>query len=104
MKPKTFVIEGFKLVKPRLQTTSPQKQNSVDDWQHPLSPKPKTTSLQNDSTTTKPQPPTSDTTSEDLYETYQDAPDNYILRQVFEPEIEQETHQQDLTHAQPQET
>ena len=64
----------------------------------------KTTSLQNDSTTTKPQPPTTDTTSEDLYEKYQDAPDNYILRQVFEPEIEQETQQQVITTTQPKET
>ena len=104
-KPKTFVIEGFKLVKPRLPTISPQKQNSVDDWQHPLSPKPiKTTSLQNDLLTTKPQPPTPDTTTEDLYEIYQDAPDNYILRQVFEPEKEQETQQQDITITQPKET
>ena len=53
MKPKTFSIEGFKLITPRLQTTLPQKQNSVDDWQHPLSQKPiKTTSQENDSTNT----------------------------------------------------
>ena len=60
--------------------------------------------MQNDSATTKPQPPTPDTTPEDLYEIYQDAPDYYILRQVFEPEIELETPQQELITTQPQET
>ena len=30
-KPKTFDLEGFKLVKPRLPPKSPQKQNSADD-------------------------------------------------------------------------
>ena len=39
-KPETFNIEGFKLIKPRLQTTTPQKQLSAGDWQHPPSPKP----------------------------------------------------------------
>ena len=54
--------------------------------------------------TTKTQPPTPDTTSEDVYELYQDAPDNYILRQVFEPENEQETHQQDSIPTTPRNT
>ena len=90
-KPITFNIEGFKLVKPRLQTKTPQKQNPVDDRQHPLSPKPiKTTSQENDSTTTQPQPQTPDI-SEDLYELYKNAPDNYLLRQSFKWAIEKES-------------
>ena len=89
----------------RLQTNSPQKQNSVDDWQHPLSPKPiKTALLGNVSMTTKSQPPTPDTHPEDLYEIYKDAPINYILRQAFEPEIEQEAQNQHHTTSQPQKT
>ena len=39
----------------------------------------------------KPRPLTPDTQFEDLYELYKDAPDIYILREIFETKIEQET-------------
>ena len=83
----------------------PKKQKSADEWQHALSPKPiKTTLLYNDPTSTKPQPPTPDTNSEDLYELYKDTPDIYHLRQTFEPETEQETQNQHPTTSLPQGT
>ena len=106
----TFNIEGFKLIKPRLQTTSPQKQHSTDDWQHPLSPKPIKITVfdhntnKNDSNTTDIQTTTPDNLTEDIYDLLKDAPDNYILRQTFEPEIEQEIQNQHPNSSQFQET
>ena len=38
--PKTFNIEGLTLLTPRLHNKLLQKQNSPDDWQHPLSQTP----------------------------------------------------------------
>ena len=67
-----------------------------------MSPKPIITTLpQNDSTITKSRPQSPDI-SDDLYELYKNAPDNYLLRQSFEPEIEKEP--QKSTNSQPQET
>ena len=107
----TFNIEGFKLIKPRLQTTSPQKQLSADDWQHPLSPKPikftvfdQNSTNKIDSHTTNTQTTTPGNPTEDLYDSLMDAPDNYILRQTFEPEIEQETQNQHPNTSYTQET
>ena len=44
--------------------------------------------------TPKSPPPTPDTHSEDLYELYKNAPDNYMLRQTVEPDITPETQDQ----------
>ena len=56
-------------MRPHFQPNSPLKQHSVDDLQHPLNPKPiKTTTLENNSMTTKSQPSTPDILFEDLYE------------------------------------
>ena len=41
---------------------------------------------------------------EDLYDLLKDAPDNYLLRSMFEPETETETQDQQPTISRPQET
>ena len=75
----TILIKGFKLETPRLYTKSPQKPNSVDDWQHQLSPKPtKTSTCEAESTTENLQQLTLETQPEDLYDLLHDAPDNYF--------------------------
>ena len=52
----TIILQGFKLESPRLYTKTPQKQNSADDWQHQLSPKPtETPACETDLTTESPQ-------------------------------------------------
>ena len=68
----TFIIEGFKLLKPR-----PTKPEEKDDWQHPTPHPIKTNTFtqQTDSQT----PGTQQNESEDdLYEIYRDAHDRYI--------------------------
>ena len=51
----------------------------------------KTTVLETDFTTTNSRPPTPATHSEEMYYLYKDGLAIYILRQTFQPEIEQET-------------
>ena len=96
---------------PRLQTTTPQKQCSADDWQHPPSPKPIKIRTYNHNLTNKSDSPTANTQitppehlQEDLYDLLKDAPDNYLLRPMFEPEIEPATQNQQPTIWRPQET
>ena len=96
-------------MKPRLQTTTPQKQCSADDWQHPPSPKPIKITTYNHNSTNKKDSPTANTqttppSKEDLYDLLKDAPDNYRLRSMFEPETETETQNQQPTISRPQET
>ena len=57
-----------------------------------------------DSHTTDTSTTTPDTQTEDLYDLLKDAPDNYILRQIFEPATETETQNQHPNTSQPQET
>ena len=57
------------------------------------------TNNKNDSQTATPDNPT-----EDLNDLLIGAPDNYILRQIFEPETEQETQNQHPNTSYPQET
>ena len=58
----------------------------------------------NDSNTTNTSTTTPDNPIEDLYDLPLNAPDNYILRQTFEPEYEQETRNQHPTSPYTQET
>ena len=58
----------------------------------------------NDSHTTNTQTTTPDNPTEDLYDLLMDAPDNYLLRQTFEPEVELETQNQHPTSPHTQET
>ena len=58
----------------------------------------------NDSHTTDTSTTTPDTQTEDLYDLLKDAPDNYILRQIFEPATETETQNQHPNTSQPQQT
>ena len=62
------------------------------------------TTKKNDSHTTDTQTTTPDTPTENLNDLLMDAPDNYILRKFFEPEIEQETQNQQPKTSYPQET
>ena len=57
-----------------------------------------------DSHTTHTSTTTPDTQTEDLYDLLKDAPDNYILRQIFEAATETETQNQHPNTSQPQET
>ena len=58
----------------------------------------------NDSHTTDTSTTNPDTQTEDLYDLLKDAPDNYILRQIFEPATETETQNQHPNTSQPKET
>ena len=58
----------------------------------------------NVSHTTNTQTTTPDNPTEDLYDLLMDAPDNYTLRQTFEPEFELETQNQHPTSPHTQET
>ena len=85
----TILVERFELETPRLYTKSPQKPNSADDWQHQLSSKPtKTLTFDTNSTTQYSQQSTLETSPEELYELFQDAPDNYFTKQPTHPETD----------------
>ena len=77
----TILVEGYKLETPGFFTKLQQKPNSADDWQHHLSPKPTNTSaFDTDKTTQIFQKSTLETSPQDLYELFQDAPDNYSTK------------------------
>ena len=57
-----------------------------------------------DSPTVNTQTTPPDHLQEDLYDLLKDAPDNYLLRSMFEPETETETQNQQPTKSRPQET
>ena len=57
-----------------------------------------------DSPTVNTQTTPPDQLQEDLYDLLKDAPDNYLLRSMFEPETETETRNQQPTISRPQET
>ena len=94
----TILIEGFKLETPRFYTKPPQKPNSVDDWQHQLSPKPTKTSIcEAELTTETLQQLTLETQPEDVYELLHDAPDNYFPQQSNNPETDPNSEIQHTT-------
>ena len=57
-----------------------------------------------DSPTVNTQTTPPDHLQEDLYDLLKDAPDNYLLRSMFEPETETETQYQQPTISRPQKT
>ena len=57
-----------------------------------------------DSPTVNTQTTPQDYLQEDLYDLLKDAPDNYLLRSMFEPETQTETQNQQPTISRPQET
>ena len=97
----TILIEGFKLETPRLQQQqqqpkSPPKQQrqqqqrqtrGQDVWQHP--PQIQLIQLPDETTTTD---SPDDSILDDPYLLYKDAPDNYFLKNLFEPENTSKIH------------